>query len=180
MDQIMFSKILKNEFELSILNAHPDDALSIINFLNKVGGETDYLTFGHNEFSISIEDEKNIIAECLATNINLMLIAKINNEIVGQLFLQRSNKSRIRHIAELGITVSKDYWGYGIGSYMIKIAIDWAIKQSISKIQLQVRTDNQRAVDLYKKLGFCIEGTIIRAIKINQIYFDEYIMGLTL
>jgi len=60
---------------------------------------------------------------------------------------------------------------------MMLTAIEWAKHNSITKLQLQVRTDNDRAVQLYQKLGFSIEGKITQAMKINHIYFDDYIMG---
>ena len=63
---------------------------------------------------------------------------------------------------------------------MILAAIDWAKSNHLTKLQLYVRTDNLGAIDLYKKLGFYTEGTITRAIKIENQYFDNYLMGLHL
>ena len=57
-------------------------------------------------------------------------------------------------------------------------AIIWATNNNITKIQLLVCTENTVAIHLYIKLGFCIEGLITRAIRVNKIYFDHYIMGL--
>jgi RimJ/RimL family protein N-acetyltransferase len=41
---------------------------------------------------------------------------------------------------------------------------------------------NTRAINLYKKAGFEIEGTIQRSYKLSQSneYYDEYLMGLLL
>ena len=63
---------------------------------------------------------------------------------------------------------------------MMLTAIEWAQQNGVIKIQLQVRTDNERAIQLYNKLGFVVEGKIKQAIKINNTYFDDYIMGLQL
>lgn len=177
-----FLKIIPipGEGDLIISQPSVDDAVEIIDFLNKVGGETDYLTFGLNEFPISLEEEKQTIAECLEQKSCLMLIAKVNNEIVSQLFLQRSGNPRLAHIGDVGISVSKHWWGKSIGKHMMLAAIEWAQQNTITKIQLQVRTDNERAILLYGKLGFVIEGTIKQAMKINNTYFDDHIMGLQL
>lgn len=166
--------------DLIISQPSVGDAVEIIDFLNKVGGETDYLTFGFNEFPISLEEEKQTIAECLKKKSCLMLVAKMGNEIVSQLFLQRSSCTRLAHIGDVGISVSKHWWGKSIGKQMMLAAIEWAQQNAITKIQLHVRTDNERAILLYSKLGFVIEGTIKKAIKINGIYFDNHIMGLGL
>lgn len=44
-------------------------------------------------------------------------------------------------------------------------------------LMLVGKIGNERAIQLYKKLSFVIEGTIARAIKIDGAYFDEYSMG---
>lgn len=165
---------------LHIDKASYEDAQEIINFLNIVGGESEYLTFGLNEFPISLEDEINIIKECSEMNKSLMLIAKIDSKIVSQLFLDIPTLSRLSHIGHLGITVSKYHWGKNLGQKMLKTSIIWAKEKQLTKLQLQVRTDNLRAINLYKKLNFKIEGTIRKSLKINNLFYDEYLMGLDL
>lgn len=169
-----------HDVDLAVCRAVVDDAAHIVDFLNKVGGETDFLTFGLNDFPISVAQEKETILECQEKNICLMLIAKIDDEIVSQLFLDRSSKSRLAHIGDIGISVSQKHWGKSIGKHMMLTAIDWAKSNNITKLQLQVRADNDRAVQLYQKLGFSIEGKITRATRVNDIYFDDYIMGMQL
>jgi len=171
---------LANNLTLTISQAIPEDAKQIVVFLNTVGGETDFLTFGANEFPLTVPEEEEAIAQCLEKNLCLMLVGKIGDEIVSQLFLQRSGKLRISHVGDLGVTVSKKYWGNSIGNHMMRVAIEWARDNGITKIQLQVRADNVRAVQLYNKLGFTIEGTVTRALKIGNVYFDDYLMGLHL
>lgn len=180
MEYILKKISLSGGIDLIISKASPEDAASIVDFLNKVGGETDFLTFGLNEFPFSVSEEELTIKDCLERDICLMLIAKVGEEIVSQLFLQRSDTPRLMHIGDIGITVSKSYWGKSIGMHMIQVALLWAKNKKITKIQLQVRTDNERAIKLYEKLGFRIEGTFTKALKIGNIYFDDYLMGLTL
>jgi RimJ/RimL family protein N-acetyltransferase len=79
------------------------------------------------------------------------------------------------------MSVRKEYWGLGIGSLMLDTLIDWArATQIVTKVNLRVRTDNQRAIQLYRNKGFVIEGTIRREIRLNDQYFDTYWMGLEL
>lgn len=111
---------------------------------------------------------------------NLMLVGKIDKKIIAQLFLQRSYMARLKHVGEVGLSVSKEFWGQSIGSQIMLCAIEWAREKHITKLQLQVRCDNPRAIGLYQRLGFSIEGTIMRSIKIESHYFDDYLMGLCL
>jgi RimJ/RimL family protein N-acetyltransferase len=79
------------------------------------------------------------------------------------------------------MSVRKQVWGLGIGSLMLDTLIDWARHtQIVKKINLRARTDNQRAIELYKRKGFVIEGTIRREIFLNGKYFDHHWMGLEL
>lgn len=163
-----------------ISKALVEDAGGIVDFLNTVGGETDFLTFGLCEFPISLEEEITIITECIEQEICLMLVGKIHGEIISQLFLDRSSLKRLRHVGTIGITVSKKHWGKSIGKKMIFAVLDWAKSQKISKLQLSVRSDNASAIKLYENLGFVTEGTITRAVLIDGTYFDNYLMGLEL
>lgn len=163
-----------------ISKAMVDDASDIVDFLNTVGGETEFLTFGLCEFPISVEEEKTMITECIEQEICLMLVGKLHGEVISQLFLDRSSLKRLRHVGTIGIAVSKKHWGKSIGKKMIFTALDWAKSQNISKLQLLVRRDNTSAIKLYENLGFVTEGTITRAVLIDGIYFDNYLMGLEL
>lgn len=166
--------------QLLITKPAVSDAQEIITFLNKVGGETDFLTFGLNDFPISIEEEQKIIAECLETEEQLMLIGTVEHTIVSHLFIERTTNPRLAHIGHLGLSVSKAHWGKEIASKMLAQAIDWTKKKSLHKVQLQVRIDNHAAIHLYKKFGFVCEGTITQSLKIQEHCYDELIMGLRL
>ncbi len=174
-----YCKTNDNE-SLIIDHAKQIDAEAIIKFLNAVGGETNFLTFGKNEFHVSIEEEKELITECLEKQKKLMLVAKIRKNIVGQLFMDRSAKARLEHIGNFGISIAKPYWGKGIAEKMLEILIKWASLGGIARLELQVLTENERAISLYKKFGFEIEGTIRRAHKITNNFYDAHIMSLLL
>lgn len=164
----------------SIEEARPEDAEKIIAFLNQVGGETDFLTFGLDGFPISKEEEIIIIKKCLNLSSSLMLIGKIDYQIVSQLFIEVSPQPRLAHIGHLGLSVNKDNWGKSIGSRMLTEAIYWAKKRKLAKLQLQVRTDNISAIHLYTKFNFTIEGKIAHSLKIDHILYDDFLMGLNL
>lgn len=165
---------------LFISKACPHDAEELIDFLNLIGGESDFLTFGKGEFPLSIEEEQQVISTCIEHDQCLMLVGKVDKEIVSQLYLDRSSNPRLSHIGDMGISVKKEYWGNGIGTHMMSAAISWAKQHAITKLQLQVRTDHVTAIQLYKKLGFHIEGTLKQAIKINQVEYDNYLMAIIL
>jgi RimJ/RimL family protein N-acetyltransferase len=76
------------------------------------------------------------------------------------------------------MVVKKKYWGFGIGSLLLDTLLEWAkSNQFIKKINLRVRTDNQRAIKLYEKRGFVKEGTLRKEIFLNDKYYDLLWMG---
>jgi RimJ/RimL family protein N-acetyltransferase len=87
-----------------------------------------------------------------------------------------------RHRAEFGITIHDDYQDMGLGTILTRYMIDIARERGIKKVDLMVVAHNERAIRVYERLGFKVEGHL----KMNHFnhvlnqYCDEYKMGLVL
>jgi RimJ/RimL family protein N-acetyltransferase len=172
---------LKNGSVILIREAEPSDAKELITFVNTVGSESDYLALGANEFTLTEEQEKEFLQTCQSSENNIYLVAMLDNKIVGTLHFGAGNRARVRHSGELGMSVLQRYWGQGIGALLLESLISWAKGTNIiKKINLRVRSDNERAVQLYKRKGFALEGTLSNELFINGRYYDLYAMGLNL
>lgn len=170
---------LKNGQTLLIRPARKEDAAAVIDYLSIIGGETDFLTFGPGGFGTAPEREEAFIEEIAHSDNQLMLCAWINDELAGHMGFNASPRVRIRHTGEVGVTVRKKYWGLGIGTELLKYLLAWAAEsQVIRKINLRVRSDNRRAIELYKRLGFGEEGMITREFMIDGIFYDCLQMGI--
>lgn len=170
---------LKNGQVLTIRNAKREDALNLINYVNKIGGESDFLTFGENELNITLDKEEELLESHMDVDNKIYIIAEIENEIVGSLNYSGGIRQRVRHAGEFGVSVGKEYWGLGIGKELVKYLIDWAKEGNvIKKINLRVREDNERAIKLYEKLGFKKEGVITRDFCVGGKYYSSISMGL--
>lgn len=164
-----------------IREARKEDAKPLLEFVNVVAGETDNLTFGLNEFDMTIDEEEKFLMQTTSHPDALYLLALDNDQIIGSLHFTPGHRMRVAHTGEFGITVLKAHWGSGIGRKLIESLIDHCQQNSrIRKINLRVRTDNTRAIALYKSLGFEIEGCNTRQFKIDDIFYDAYYMGLPL
>jgi len=162
-----------------IRNAQKSDARGIIEYINIIVNETDYLTFGPGQFTKSITEEEQYIDNISRQNNSLLIVAEVNNLIVGNLNFLGNVKPRTRHAGEFGVSVLKEYWKKGIGEALINYLIDWCRESKIiRKINLRVRTDNYPAVRLYQKLNFIEEGTIQREFQVNGKFYDSIHMGL--
>ncbi|WKE64038.1 GNAT family N-acetyltransferase [Gallaecimonas kandeliae] len=90
---------------------------------------------------------------------SVVLVAEIENEVQGYIGLNLSAKPRAKHVASFGMAVHPDCHGKGVGSHLLEEAIDLADNWlNIIRLELEVYTDNERGISLYKKFGFDIEG----------------------
>ena len=169
---------LKNGNSIVVSEVQSSDANIILEYVNKISGESDFLTFGQGEFIMSVEQEAKYLDDTLRQNNALYISAKIGQKIVGTLNFSAGSRPRILHTGEFSISVLKECWGNGIGTELIKYLIKWSKRSTIiKKINLEVRNDNLSAIHLYKKLGFIEEGIITRILQINGKFYDALFMG---
>ena len=150
-----------------IREADIEDAENVIEYVKIVSDETDFLISDSSERNFTVRKEKEFLQN-------------IENKIVGMCSIEGINKIRIKHRVDLALTVLKNYWGNKIGEKLVDYAIEYCKSNCIKKIELTVRIDNKRALKLYKKFGFEIEGEIKNFIYLNGNYYNCYCMGLLL
>lgn len=88
------------------------------------------------------------------------LVAVYEDLIVGYATIFRHTHPRERGVADLGIYIHQDFHKMGLGTRMSETILSMAKEQGLHRIGLHVVEDNVVAVNLYKKLGFVVEGTI--------------------
>ena len=107
------------------------------------------------------------------------LLACVSDEVVGELGLQIfPNSPRRKHAGAIGMAVRDDWQGQGVGTALMQAAVDLADKWlNISRLELEVYTDNEPATRLYKKFEFELEGTKkMFAFRAGE-YVDVYAMA---
>lgn len=172
---------LKNGRALLIREAGAEDARAVLDYVEDISGESNFLSFGPGEFELTEAEEAAALREYRDSDNRLYIIGLVDGIIVATLSFSAGRRPRVRHSGEFGMSVRKRYWGLGIGSAMLDALIDWARGTGIvRKINLRVRTDNRRAIALYRRKGFVVEGRIRREIFLDGEYFDHYWMGLEL
>ncbi len=136
--------------EAVIRRAVKSDAQALLDYLDMIGGESDFLTFGAEGLGITLEEEENFIESNMKRDNGLFIVVELGGRIVGNLSFAGGMKPRTRHTGEFGVSVLKEFWGQGIGKELITYLIDWAKDTGIvTKINLKVRTDNIRGIGLW-------------------------------
>src|SRR5688572_23573463 len=116
----------------------------------------------------------------LATNddTQITLVASVAGKVVGNLGLTRLTRPRRAHVGVIGMGVRDDWQGKGVGSALMQAVLDLADNWlGLRRLELRVYADNARAIALYRKFGFELEGTH-RAYAIrNGVYVDSLSMA---
>ena len=107
------------------------------------------------------------------------LVAIVEGKVVGQLGLQTfPDTPRRKHAGTFGMGVHDDWQGKGIGKALLSACVDLADKWlNLTRLELEVYTDNESAIRLYKRFGFEQEGTLRQYAFREGIYVDSYIMA---
>ncbi|MGG0642653.1 GNAT family protein [Sporosarcina gallistercoris] len=167
--------------EITIRDAKQEDAPRIVEFYNVVGGETDYLSFGQDEYPRTAEELAQSIEDMKQSKGTCMFLMLDGEEIVGIGTMDSSSKRRFLHVGTLGIVIRQSHAGNGLGRLLMTALIDWSKKnEQTEKITLITRSDNERAVALYEKLGFKQEGVFYKDSFDGERYYDSLSMALFL
>ncbi|MFH0862490.1 MAG: GNAT family protein [Candidatus Altiarchaeota archaeon] len=101
----------------------------------------------------------------------------VDGMIAGSATLRRMPEEKNAHAADFGIALAEEYWGMGIGGITIDYMIRRARAAGIKRVQLTVASDNCRALALYRRHGFKMEGNLRRAYKVGGKYRDAILMA---
>jgi RimJ/RimL family protein N-acetyltransferase len=154
------------------------DAPAVLEYAEAIAAETDFLTFGQGEFGLTLEQEVAFIESLADRSQGLMLKATVADVLAGTAVARRSTRPRIRHVAELGLSVRREFWGSGIGRALCRTLFEEAQQVGVERIALRVRADNTRAIRLYESLGFVHEGRVVDVFRVAGVSYDELVMSL--
>jgi putative acetyltransferase len=127
----------------------------------------------------SVEAWRKRLEQQIEQQDGLHLIAIEQGQVIASAGVHSAGFSvRRRHVAGLGICVAHERQEQGIGSEMMKRLLDWCDNWAgYLRIELNVYTDNERAIALYRRFGFEMEGTHRAHALRNGVYIDSYAMA---
>jgi len=108
--------------------------------------------------AVSGPSEAFFIGEMIRSGDGLVLVAEADGEVVGNVLVSLDRSVASDHIGTLSICVAAEWRDVGIGSTLVKAALDWARQRGLAKVALGVFPDNERAIAVYERAGFVREG----------------------
>jgi ribosomal protein S18 acetylase RimI-like enzyme len=107
--------------------------------------------------------------------------AYVNNNLIGICGFKQETKMKTRHLGEITqMYVKPEYNGKKIGLKLLTSTLEHAfLNPFIELVRLTVIVSNERAISLYKKVGFVQYGLLEKRYKNDNIYWTEIFMILS-
>ena len=139
---------------ITLRSAEPTDAHAISALLGSAGAYEGTLQLPDAPVASRLEFlQKFDPASC-------RLVALAGESIVGTAGLHAAGPGlRRAHARSLGIVVAREWQGRGVGRRLMERLLDWADRWGgVLRIELWAHADNERAIALYRNVGFVEEG----------------------
>ena len=164
---------------ITIRAAEPSDALAVSALIGSDGVFEGTLQMPYAAAASRVDRFSKMDPHC----VQLVAVARDvdhgTEQIVGHAGLFTTSASpRRMHVRGLGIAVAGAWQGKGIGDQLMQALLHWADNWAgVLRIELNVYTDNVRAIALYQRHGFVQEG-VMRAMALKDgVYADSLAMA---
>lgn len=162
----------------SIRNARPEDAPRLAAAERAIARVPGMLASRPDE--IADDSVRRMIVDLAERGRGVYLVAERAGTIVGHALLEPLSLAVTSHVVRLTIAVHEGHQGQGVGRALMNELLRWARSSPrVEKVELQVRSSNDRAIALYRSLGFVEEGRKTRRLKLGpDAYLDDIYMAL--
>jgi RimJ/RimL family protein N-acetyltransferase len=154
------------------------DAAALIELRRTLFSETENMLWESDEFVQTAEDEAQRIARLNSRSNSLVILAEDGSQPIGILTAVGGEVRRLRGSTSLALGVAKSHWGQGVATQMLQHALEWSRVSGIRRVELTVHTSNIRAVGVYLRCGFQVEGVRRSSLLVSRRYVDEYLMSV--
>lgn len=168
---------LKNGAECILRGATASDGQAVYENFQLTHTETDYLLSYPDENSFTVEQESGFLKSKDESENEIELIALVDGVVAGMAGIEAvGSKYKVRHRADLGVSVAKAFWGLGIGSALVKACIACAKDAGYLQLELSVVAGNARAASLYESMGFVEYGRNPKGFRSRTAGFQELVL----
>ena len=156
--------------EFAVRPARPSDTRAMAELFAAVAAERDGIA---TEPPVDLEERTAVFTRTVSGSI----VAVAGGRVVGLLHVEAS-----RHgFGEIGMAVDRAWRGRGVGSALVRTAVDWARGAGLHKLCLEVFPHNAAGIALYRRAGFTDEGRrVAQYRRASGELWDSIVMGLAL
>ena len=157
-----------------------EDAQPFLELNHKLDAETKLMLFEPGERSTTVQQVEKRIEHTLARDNEAVFVLEDDGVLVGYGSVIGGHLKRNSHKASVVTGILQSHAGRGAGSSLFQRLLEWTKTSSLHRLELTVMKHNVRAIGLYQKFGFEIEGMKKDSLLIDGQYVDEYLMGCVL
>jgi RimJ/RimL family protein N-acetyltransferase len=169
---------LQESQEFTVRHASIEDARKIVMYLETILRDPMSSIADLDEMMLDEHRQRDHIRRIMSHPDALALVAEHGVQVIGYLSVEPGRRRKVRHVVEIGMSVHEDWRGRGVGTAMLESVFDWVEgRNNISKISLNVFSENSAAINLYLKSGFVEEGRLKDHIMIGDRYQDLVLMS---
>lgn len=126
--------------------------------------------------------DKVLFAEYFKQFLDTTFIYEKDKKVIAIINLVRKDHRRNHVLFISKFAISPEFQGQGIGTEILQDVISEYGTKGITRFELIAEEDNIKAISLYKKIGFAVEGVMKNYFKreYEESYINDYFMALVL
>lgn len=168
---------IKDGRECVIRTATGDDAKAVYDNFNLTHAQTDFLLSYSDENSYDVNQEREFLVNKKNSADEIEICAVVDGRIVGTAGIESiGKKDKVKHRADFGISIEKDYWKLGIGRALLTACIECAKRAGYAQLELNVVDENVNAIGLYKSMGFIEYGSNPKGFRSRNTGWQELVL----
>ena len=168
---------LKDGREALLRSPNASDAAQMLDYLKKTAGDTEFVIRYPEECTETADQEGAFLQRILDSGLDMMIVCEIDGKIAGNCQIAFHRRIKTKHRAGVAIGIIREYWGLGIGTAMFTELIAAARQRGVYQLELEVIEGNERAMGLYRKMGFEVVSEKPDAIRLKDgTLLKEYFM----
>lgn len=162
---------------MQIRKVRASDAQSLLDLMLQLDRESKFMLLEEGERCTTLEQQVKILESFSESSSKVMLVISDEYDIYGFAVGIGNTANRNRHSMYCIMGVKQLVSGNGYGKQLLEYLETWALSQEFTRLELTVMCHNDRAVNLYRKHGFEIEGTKRNSLNVDGQYVDEFFMS---
>ena len=168
---------LKDGRTCTLRNGTERDGQALLDIYILTHAQTDYLLAYPDEATMTAQMEAQFLKGKTDSPDEIEILAEVDGNVVGSAGIGCvGRKDKLKHRAEFGISVDRAYWGLGIGRAMTEACIECAAKAGYSQLELDAVAENEKALALYRSLGFVEYGRNPRGFRSRLTGWQELVL----
>jgi RimJ/RimL family protein N-acetyltransferase len=157
--------------------ANSDDAGGLLALKQRLDGDTSFMLREPDERSGDVAEIAAELEGMSAHPGSALILAETSSGLVGYVEAEGGRFRRNRATVHVVIGVLAAASGHGVGSGLLRALERWAISVGLHRLELTVMAHNRRAIELYERMGFVVEGRRHECLVVDGQLVDELYMA---